>query len=429
MREMKLEKLLIKLTIICLPFINFQLFSLAGAGIKLMHVVFVLFILFSLGKIKFTFKNTSIFIFFIAFPTFQLIYINDFSEWIKTYVIYVMLMFFLCFLFKKYCLCFRTYKKELIKFFLNIMLITHILGIIQFGLMNAFGLFFLKDVFGPFQYSPNQFDSMFGLYRAYSVFIEPSFFGWTINLSIATLLFVNKGLISPKQRLVRFFIAAFALLCTLSTTAIVFFILLLFIHLFTCHDLRKYRLPVIVTILVLFIILWRFTNLLAPLTRISSIAVVGSSGYERIVAPLNYVKAVMNTYPLLGRGLGQEGNVDFIGTIGKFSGVHNALIGIIVNFGLSSLVFYIFFIAKAVKKIAINKNALVMVFAIVAMYASTGSYISFDSFFFSIVMFAIIEAICVPKHAVRIVRVARVKRNGKFYIIKKIYVPRKAVHA
>ena len=291
------------------------------------------------------------------------------------------------------------------------MLITQILGIIQFALANGLHTFFLDNIFGRFQYSPNQYDMMFGFYRSYSLYIEPSFFGWVINLSITVLLFSNKTIISKKKRIRRLIISIMALLCTLSTTAFFFLLIILFVYILSLKKVRKYVFPIMIGALIAFFCLWEFTNILAPLKRLTSINNVGSSGYERIVAPWNYVKAVMKTHPLFGRGLGQEGNVDSIGTIGKFGGVHNALFGIVVNFGLMSFIFFGIFIVNSYKKYLVNKKIVLLCFAIVAMYASTGSYLSLDTFFFLIVMLATINASATVKE--------KCIRNNRIFLYEK----------
>ncbi|UYZ21795.1 O-antigen ligase family protein [Mesobacillus jeotgali] len=133
--------------------------------------------------------------------------------------------------------------------------------------------------------------------------------------------------------------------------------------------------------IVVFFFLMKFTTFFSSLERIGNeINASGTSGYERINSPWQYVVSTFNYFPFLGRGLGQEGNVDPIGVIGLYEGVHNSLFGIFVSFGLSALVYIIYFIYYFVRKIKMDIDFLILMVALLGIYASTGAYLSLDTF-------------------------------------------------
>ena len=90
--------------------------------------------------------------------------------------------------------------------------------------------------------------------------------------------------------------------------------------------------------------------------------------------------STFNYYPLFGRGLGQEGNVDAVGVIGLYEGVNNSIFGIFVNFGSCAFIYMLFFVNFIMNKIKNNRDYLLLIVALFGIYASTGAYLALDTF-------------------------------------------------
>ena len=125
------------------------------------------------------------------------------------------------------------------------------------------------------------------------------------------------------------------------------------------------------------------TNVLRPLQRIRKETFIeNTSGYYRLIAPIQYMCATFKYFPITGRGLGQAGDVDIIGIIGKQQGVHNGVIGLICCFGLNALFYIMPFISFFLKRIRKNRRWLLLFIGIMSIYVSTGAFCVTDTFCF-----------------------------------------------
>lgn len=381
---------IIKAVIICILFENMQIVSIMGAGFKPLHIVLVLCIFRQLILRPLKTKSLLLGILFLFIPALPLYRINDIMEWFKTYIIYVILVLFFATSLEPFCRTFAQNKVGYVKLLMRTIAISQILGVIQFIMMNFFGVFFLKDIFGPFAFHACQFGMFGSFYRAYSIFFEPSFFAWVCNIALTVVLYCGNSCFSSKEKYWYLGLSLVALFCSLSSSGIIIGMIILIakIILFS-KDAFKLFLICMVTVLAA-IFLWFFTDLLLPIKRLfTEIETENTSGYERLVTPLLYIARVFEHFPVFGRGIGQEGNVDVIGIIGLYSGVHNSLFGIIVHFGLTSLAFYVPAIIYSIRRVANNRQWLLLLIGLAGIYISTGAFISVDTFLFLILILAV----------------------------------------
>ncbi len=382
----KKSSILLIIMIIAIALENFKLINILGAPIKLTHLVFIVAIINSLYmrivKQQFNLKHLTILLFFLILPLLPLYRVVNTTEFLKTYVIYIIMISFMSFSYLDFSKKINATYKIYIYLFLWVILLVQILGIIQFVCMNYFGYFFLDGIWGGFQFHRSIYGMQFGLYRAYSIFHEPSFFGWISTSSFAICIYLKKKfyLINPKYYL---FQCCNVIAVGVSLSASALLILLLIYGISILLEMKK-PIKFIVLILISFttlLILDKFTNVFNSLERVENeINTSETSGYERINTPVQYMIATFENYPVFGRGLGQEGNIDAVGVIGLYEGVHNSLFGILVNFGLSSIILIIYFLQLFFKKIKNNMDYLLLIFALLGIYVSTGAYLSLDTF-------------------------------------------------
>lgn len=373
--------IIICLLIISVFFENMKIISVMGTAFKPTHIVFLLAILTGIAGGYVKKSDMLIGLFSLLLPCFSLYRINNKMEWFKSYVIYVIIICFLIFSFRKFINAFKKNYCRYIKLLLGLIALTQVLGIIQFICMNFFGYFFLRNFFGTFEYQTNIFNMSNGFYRAYSVYHEPSFFG-LVTLTAAAIIFcIGKAIYSRKTYIVLLVLDIAAVFVSLSASCLIIFLILVTIQQFIKG---KSKLKNILSVFLLVIVLSFLalnTTILSPVMRLfTEINLENSSGYERTTTQIMYVQRTLQYYPILGRGLGQQGAVDAVGQIGLYSAINNALAGIIVNFGLTSLFFYIPLFRQAAIKAKNDKRWIPIIVTIIGIYASTGAYISVDTF-------------------------------------------------
>ncbi|MFL0493512.1 hypothetical protein [Priestia megaterium] len=377
---------LLVVMILAMAFENFKIFNLLGAPIKITHLVFLLAILKSLfwkiAKQQFTLKSLSLLFLWCAIPLLPVYRLADTTEFFKTYMVYLIMVFFMTFSYSDYYKRFEENQKKYIYLFLWMMLIIQILGIIQFICMNFFDYFFLEGIWGSFQFHSSIFGMQSGLYRAYSIFHEPSLFGWMSTTSFAICIYVKR-----KNYLKRFYFYLFQLFNLIAVGVSVSassLIMLLIIYIVSIILESKKPVNFMVNIILGLIVcglLWRFTHIFDSLGRVNNeFSRSGTSGYERLNTPFKYVVSTLENYPLLGRGLGQEGSIDNVGVIGLYKGVNNSLFGIFVNLGLSAIIYLSYFIYYFIRKLRYSRDYLLLIIALFGIYVSTGAYIALDTF-------------------------------------------------
>lgn len=403
----KLKKwhIVISLLIISILFENMKLFGIMGTSFKPTHIVFLLAIIIGMSDRYVRARDVLIGVMFLLLPCLPLYRISDEVEWLKSYVIYALLISFFVFAFRGFLNEIREHPNYYIKLFVRTVSVAQILGIIQFISMNWFNYFFLRDIFGRFEYQTNIFNMTKGFYRAYSVFHEPSFFGLVTICSITVLFLAGKRVFKNKEYMILLVLNIVSVFVSLSATCLISFLVLITIQQFVKDAPIAAKISSVLALGVVIITVSMSTTLMSPVMRlVTEVNRENSSGYERITTQIMYVKRTLQYYPLLGRGIGQEGDVDAVGTIGLYSATHNALAGIVVNFGLSALFIILPLLLQVIKKIRNNSIWAIVLACIVCIYASTGAYISVDTFNMVIIVISIGLAIeyipYIDKHSI-----------------------------
>lgn len=372
--------------IVAIALENFKLINIFGAPIKLTHIVLMVAIINSLflkiAKQQFNLKYILVLFLLLTIPLFPLYRIYDITEFFKTYVIYVIMISFMIFSYPDFLKKFKGDYSSYINIYIYISLLVQLLGIIQFVCMNFFNYFFLEGIWGNFQFHRSIYGMQFGLYRAYSIFHEPSFFGWISTTSFAICTYLKrKGLLTNSKYYFFQFSSILSVGVSVSASSLVILMLIFTVQiLLEMKKPIKFFLLIIVSCITLYI-LAEYTNVLKSLERIKNeVHTSETSGYERLNTPLQYMMATFENYPFFGRGLGQEGNIDAVGVIGLYEGVHNSLFGIFVNFGLSAIVLIVYFFLFFFNKIRNNLDYFLLIIALIGIYVSTGAYLSLDTF-------------------------------------------------
>lgn len=389
-------RFLVSALIVCVSLENLKVLDIIGAALKPVHFVMII-----ASAYCFMFKKkhaTDIFVgmMFLIIPVFPLTRINDINEWFKSYMIYFIICVFMMTALRYVIAEMQLNYSYHLKLLVYIIAFVEVLGIIQFICMNFFGYFFLQNFWGSFQFHFNSFGESNGFLRAYSLFHEPSFFALVCNTSLAILLFLNNDLFSTRKKVFLILLSLISVVCSIAVSGIVISMVLIVLYLLLKSKRPEKILFYLIIAFMAFLAIWFFTDLLDPLDRIADeLQTEGTSGYERMVTPFLYVEKVFEHYPIFGRGLGQEGDVDLIGIIGRYTGIQNSLIGIVSTFGLSVLFFYIPAIVYSIRKTKENRFWLILLVNIIGIYASTGAWCSLDTFLFLVLTVAVGA---VPKH-------------------------------
>ena len=397
-KKINVEAVFIVLIIISLALENFRLFTIMGASFKPIQAIAALAVVYCFLFHAIDVKKIMWTIAFLAIPLAPLYRISDKTEFFKTYVIYAIIVVFVCFALPHLKKTFRENPKMYLSVFNTVITVLCILGIVQFILMNAFDIMFLEGIFGTFQFHFSATTIQSGFYRAYSLFHEPSYFGWVLDTALAiNLIMLEK---KPEPRKILFIIMLIiTIILTISSSALWIMAMVLITYLFSIRKININMVIgalIVVGMLIVVVALIDVSFITNSMTRLfREINTENTSGYERITTPIEYIKATMQNYPLFGRGFGQEGEIDKVGIIGRFPGVHNAVLGLIVTLGLSSIPYYIwvakqFLGSKYSKETRVKR--IILFAAILGMYFSTGAHISFDTFHFTTVVILILTS-------------------------------------
>lgn len=395
----KRERFLVIFIIISLFFENVRLFSLFGGVIKVSHVAMILAILYGFFCFSHTVKTYIGLLFFLVLPLIPLYRINNIGGFLGSYVNYAIIVLFVCFALRITQKAFCRDVVFYLSFYNVIVSIAAVLAIIQFIMMNLFGVFWLDGFWGSFQFHHSSYGMEMGFYRAYAVFHEPSYLGFVCNLGIAINLAVPATMYKNSKRRM-FFIALYVIsvFCTVSASALLVMAVLFAVYCVFSPKPQKKTLIIITLFILTMIIIFLVIAILdidVPVLDMlferlfQESGREGTSAYERLRSPVEYVKKTFTYYPFFGRGIGQEGNVDAVGTIGRFKGIHNSLYGIVVTFGLSSVVFAVWFIKEfftAKFKGKYFGTRVILFLSLIGMYMSTGSYMSGDTFILVIIV-------------------------------------------
>jgi hypothetical protein len=272
----------------------------------------------------------------------------------------------------------RETVEKTIEYFLVVIRFASIIGIVQFG-VNNYTSVQLYDFYGPLQAHAHADNAVSGIQRATSIFIEPSFFGWVMLVSIALYTYLKRyRLITSKRFYFGILICGAGLICSFSASAFVGVLL------FAIGVNFRYVKTTGSVVLAGFLISMLTTGALAlaaDFLRLSSVMVEGSSGYARVLVPWLSVQDALAVYPFFGRGLGQQDIEDFRLT---FSGlpIFNAAFGFWVVFGILGGILVASSLYWSLRKTvsAIPGKALLF-FPFLYYYFVTGSFVSLENIF------------------------------------------------
>lgn len=386
-KSFKMWKTIIILLIISLATENIRIFSMFGGDIKLPHIACILAILVVFREKIIIRRNSFIVVnLFIILPMLPLYRISNQVEWIKSYMNYSLIIIFLFFVIPQLIKMFNVNYKNYFKLIIYIIAFTQILAVIQFIMMNFLGIFFLQDIFGVFQFHSSMFGIQNGYYRAYSIYHEPSVLGWVCTSSISFILFSKINIFPIGKKFFFLLLSFITILLTFSSSALCILIAIILTYLLVNKVISIKFMFVLGGIILSLVICILFTDVLDSLKRIpNEIFTENTSGYERINTPIQYSLQTLRYYPIFGRGIGQEGLVDKVGIIGNYMSINNAILGIFVNFGLSSVCIYYTIFRFLHANIIKNKNWWILSINMFGVYLSTGAYLSLDIFVFLVI--------------------------------------------
>lgn len=383
MLERKRVSALVLLMTLAIYWENVMVIKVAGAPFKPTHIIFIAAIIMALRRMKCRINKTNFYeiLFFLILPILPLYRIHDVGEWFKSYVVWIIIVLYIGSAFNFWNAIFQKNRQQYIKIFVYTLVIVQILAIIQSILMNLAGIMFLAKLFGPFQFIESYISTRNGLYRAFSIFHEPSVLGWVNTTGLACVLYTKGENIFKTKFLVTFFALCIATtLVSFSASGMYFFVLIIVAYCLITSN-KKASLVLLFAMCCALPILWNFTNVLAPMKRVfSEYNTVNSSGYERLNAPLQYAKLTLQNYPLLGRGIGQEGNIDAVGVIAsaQASVANNSFYQMIMNFGLSSIFVMLYLFAPLIKNIRNDPLYFLIFLNLIGVFIGTGAYLSLD---------------------------------------------------
>lgn len=362
---------------------NIKLFDILGAPFKPTHILFMTAIVIVFIKNRRIVKRRRLAagIFYMFLPLWPLYRIADVTEWLKSYVVWIIITVYFVIAFPEFYDAFQNDRKKYIKMFIYLMMVVQTLAVIQFILMNFAGVMFLKDPFGVFQFAPSFTSIRSGLYRAYSVYHEPSFLGLMNGIGHACVLYTQKEcLLSGRAKKTFYVLSTLAMLVSLSAIAMYMYFITVLLYLLMTYW-KKTSFYGIIALGIIVVYLWNFTEILAPAKRIFiEYDTVNTSGYERMNAPMQYAMRTLQYYPLLGRGIGQAGDIDNVGKIQTAMSprANNSIFEVVVNFGFTSIFLFAMLIRQLIQRIKADRGYLLIALSLVGVLLSTGAYLSLD---------------------------------------------------
>lgn len=363
-------RILLKILIYSLYFINIQFFFIGSVAIKPIHFFGLIYLIVFMVR-QVPVKTILVFLLLSLVVLVGISNAVDEIDFLKSFVLFIISLALL--LFGPKLIATFSYKEKIdfFKHVFNSYRLVVFYGLLQFILKNVFGSDLLYNNLGSFQFHPHYHNDLFGYSRATSVFYEPSVFGWVTNLVICALvIFRDKIGMERKTFLNSLFIYLIGLLVSLSSSAFASFFLLAVVYF-----MIKNRSKVIFIILFLPIIFLGL-GLLTPYFRLSEIGTENTSGYARVIWPFLNLVEVFEHYPGLGRGLGQFGvednNLLYDGVI------HNSVFGFLITFGFSSVILIYFAFIRLLNHIKHDLLWLVPWICLFSIFSTTGSFLSLE---------------------------------------------------
>jgi len=371
-------KFILSLMMISILFENLTIANILGGALKFHHIVAILGIILCVfdGKLFINIKEFFISFFAILIPLLPLHRIKDSQEFFKTYLIYVLFILFLLLCFKKLKNAFRSNYSFFYNFFVIIIEFAVLFGILQFIFNNAFDLSSLNNIFGDLEFQKLNPGIVQGFRRANSIYHEPSYFGWICCLGLTLLLYDKNNFV--KHKVLRYCLILAGVAVSFSTAAY-FVTVVLIISFFFLQENKLVTVVGMVSFLLIFLIFWNFAGISDVFNKVYTVRSEGTSSYERFVSPFKYVINTFQHYPLFGRGMGQEGKIDLVGTVGRYDSVNNSIFGVFVVFGTTALFYIVLYFRTFFKYAKNDKLSLIFLIMTFGMYLSTGAFLAFDT--------------------------------------------------
>jgi hypothetical protein len=360
-----------------LSFSNIKFFTLIGASIQPVHFIYIFLILLTIKNVGLI-SNLGHLSFYIIFPFFSFFNVTSTIEFLKTYVIYLLILISFLYILPFVLTFPKRILENIISIFIFVSFILGFFGIIQFIFINFYNNFYFYNFFGPLQFHPHYIDILFGFYRSTSVYLEPSFFGWVTLTNFTFILYLTKKKIIQLQLflIIGLFQILFVLVTLSASTIISFGFIIISFFLF---NIKRPLIFSILFSLIIFISIYTiliYSNYFDVL-RLDTIFIPGSSGFRRIILPLINTIEVLSIYPIIGRGLGQIGIPSDILINSEY--IYNGILSLIYTFGLSTLIF-LFPIFKSIKKtLKEDKDSGLLLLNLILIYFSTGELFGFNT--------------------------------------------------
>lgn len=372
-----IKNIYIYLIAIAIPLSNIKLFTFYS-DIKIMHIC-AIFLSISYLTERIKIIDIIFYILLLGLPLLSIINAINISAFISSYVMWFILTSFILFGigFTSNHFTISEHKK-LLRLSIYLYIVTSMIGIIQFLLNNFFLYGSFYNFLGEFQSHPHYDNTLYGLYRSTSLFIEPSQFGWISIFYAALLIYLRQTLaISRRLYYVGLIIIFFGILSTISASAYIGTTILYFLVKIVQSKKSQAAFVKITTIIFIFTLIFIFQSEIFIYFRLDSIFIEGTSGYIRIMEPILSVLEVFDKYILFGRGLGQQ---DIFDVTLSYSGhsIDNAIFGYFVVFGLFLGPIIIATVVLYFRGYIFNKENRILIYSIFFAYLSTGAFVALE---------------------------------------------------
>ncbi|WP_448162904.1 hypothetical protein [Bacillus mobilis] len=362
---------------------NYTLIDTSIIKISMLHMVLVIInIMIIIKNRKFSTRQVVILIILVTMPLVKLFELEDCIEFLKTYFMYILIVFTYLFFIPYLNRHGKDYYPKFCSYLIIFIFCTQVFGITQWLVANFLGSLNLYDIFGSRQFHGAQLIGEFkGFIRADSIYPEPSILALVSNLSLA-LVWMNHFI---KYKRLLIVVNIISIIISFSSLGFIILLSLILVKLFL--DKRWIFLFMVgataflATLLTDIMSVFRFHEILIPST----------SGYYRVVTPFLLLNEVLTNNFFLGIGLGQIDIVvpqyDFM-VLGEGVGktIDNNFTVIIVSFGVLGLIMIALLLKKYIKYCARNKMNLIIFIYLLGFCISNGLFFSPEFILFIIII-------------------------------------------
>lgn len=364
------KHILLLLVPICLFLSNFSIITLMGKKLRPLEIIVPLVVVIFLMKIG-SMKFNPLYIVMTILPLFGLFNVIDLKSFLESYAFYFLEIFVLYAILENSHKIPDGIKYRTIELTLKLFILCTIYGLVQFALANFLNNMSLYNSFGWFQYHKHYDNQLQGIIRATSIFYEPSVFGW---MSVFVFCLNEYFFVKKFNTIVR--ICTFvAVAISFSSSAILGMLLVFVLNIFVQKNRQNGF--VYIVLLLITILIGSFMRIeWNSLFRLNTISSLGSSGYNRVTYPFIAMLQSLKIYPIFGRGLGQISVFDV--SIGNSGQIYNAIFGIIVSFGISSLIVYSQMLKVFLKWLKLDFSSIIFIALILFLLFSNGSFLTLE---------------------------------------------------